>query len=155
PRFIETLARRGYRFIATNGEAESAAAPEPGMCLVGREAPLAQLEEALALALQGRRQVVFVSGEAGVGHSALVEAFGGRARGAVAELVVARGQCVEGFGGKEPYYPVLDALTAYCREHPEDSAVREILSANGPSTLRMLRDAIESIVARHPMLLVL
>jgi len=157
PRFIETLPRRGYRFIGTDAERgpTTAAASSPSAHLVAREPDLALLDRALALALDGRRQVIFVTGEPGIGKSALVEAFGERSPGAVAELAVARGQCVEGFGGKEPYYPILDALDAYWRQHPEEGSSRDMLATPGTPMLRELRETLEAIAARRPLLLVL
>ena len=73
------------------------------------------LTDAFDKALQGHRQIVFITGEAGIGKTTLVEVFckvqlwSGNTR-------IARGQCVEGFGGKEAYYPVLDALGQLFRE---------------------------------------
>lgn len=43
--------------------------------LVGREAELAQLHKWLDKALNGKRQIIFVTGEPGIGKTALVEAF--------------------------------------------------------------------------------
>src|SRR5262249_16325643 len=57
----------------------------------------------------GHRQIVFVIGEPGVGKTSLVDAFQNLAS-IVADVFVARGQSVEGFGGKEPYYPILEAV---------------------------------------------
>ena len=128
-RFIQTAARRGYRFIEPVIDDELAA-PAPNVpfdkplppsgdskgartaadALVGRAAALAELQSALAAALQGQRQLVFVLGEAGLGKSALVERF---TAGCGARL--AFGQCIEHYGSGEPYMPVLDALNALCR----------------------------------------
>ncbi len=47
----------------------------PVRTLQGRGAPLRLLEEALARATLGRSEAVFVSGQSGVGKSALVQAF--------------------------------------------------------------------------------
>ena len=83
PRFIETVPRRGYRFIARGARAPPpSAAPAgprrpapaaPGL-LVGRAAALAQVQGWWARAQQGARQVVFVTGEAGMGKTTLVDA---------------------------------------------------------------------------------
>ena len=43
--------------------------------MVGRETELAQLHRWLATALHGERQIVFVTGEPGIGKTTLVEAF--------------------------------------------------------------------------------
>src|SRR5271166_1321383 len=77
-RFIETLPRRGYRFIApvtdelgkTSREVDS-----PASRLVGRNTELDQLRGSLRRALHGERQLVFVTGEPGIGKTALVDAF--------------------------------------------------------------------------------
>jgi predicted ATPase len=157
PRFIETLPRRGYRFIGADAKhgRTTPAASSSSARLVAREADLALLDRALASALDGRRQVIFVTGVPGIGKSALVEAFGERAPGAAAELVVARGQCVEGFGGREPYYPILDALDAYWRQDPEAGALRDMLATPGTPMLREVRETLEAIAARRPLVLVL
>jgi predicted ATPase/DNA-binding winged helix-turn-helix (wHTH) protein len=157
PRFIETLPRRGYRFIGTDGERALAttAVLSSSARLVARDPDLALLDRALALALDGRRQLIFVTGEPGIGKSALVEDFSERARGAASELAVARGQCVEGSSGREPYYPLLDALDAYWREYPVEGAARDMLATPGTLMLREMRETLEAIAARRPLLLVL
>ena len=92
PRFIETVHRRGYRFIAprrtappvSSFEFRVSSSPLPQLAtenwqlrtrLVGREAELTQLHGWLEKALHGDRQVVFVTGEPGIGKTALMEAF--------------------------------------------------------------------------------
>src|SRR5215210_771076 len=91
PVFIETVHRRGYRFIAPVAAGESpptptppapvppaaraADAPEAPPLLVGREAELRRLHDWLGRARAGQRQVVFVTGGPGSGKTALVEAF--------------------------------------------------------------------------------
>ena len=77
--------------------------------MVGRAEELTRLHHLLEQARAGTRQVVFVAGEPGIGKTALVEAF-------VAEierqphLWTAYGQCIEHYGGGEPYLPFLEAL---------------------------------------------
>src|SRR5580765_3258799 len=75
PRFIETLPKRGYRFLAPIEEAPlmpaSGSIPGP----VGRDHELTGLQGHLRMALQGQRQLVLVTGEAGVGKSTLLDAF--------------------------------------------------------------------------------
>ena len=130
PRFITTVSRRGYRFIApvtqaalpNMGHPESTAplsAPEASplspsvvrclpstpLPLVGREAVLTRLHEALALTCQGQRQVLLLTGELGMGKTAVIEAFA--AQVSTTPMVwLAFGQCVEHYGPGEPYLPV-------------------------------------------------
>src|SRR5579862_4212022 len=107
PRFIETLPKRGYRFVAPLDEAALMAAPVGAPGPVGRDEELAALEGHLQKALQSQHRLVLVTGEAGVGKSTLLDAFEQGLAGRYG-LRIARGQCVEGFGGKEAYYPILD-----------------------------------------------
>lgn len=86
PRFIATVRGRGYRFIAPvmrGGPAVAPALPAAGVLpvapaalplLVGRETELHALHHWRALALQGQRQVVFVTGEMGMGKTTVVDA---------------------------------------------------------------------------------
>jgi DNA-binding winged helix-turn-helix (wHTH) protein len=82
PRYVETVHRRGFRFIA-----RCTHLPEPGdqsalslrravnappIC-VGREAELRELDQCFATALAGTRQVVLLGGEAGIGKTTLVD----------------------------------------------------------------------------------
>src|SRR4029453_12443690 len=125
PQFIETVYRRGDRFIQPvtisvpppkgrgaqalhlKSSRPDSSPPAPGV--VGREAELAQLEAYLEKALEGRRQFVLISGEAGSGKTTLVDLFVRhvRARG---QVRIGRGQCVEQYGGGEAYLPLLEAL---------------------------------------------
>jgi DNA-binding winged helix-turn-helix (wHTH) protein/tetratricopeptide (TPR) repeat protein len=109
PRHIETVHRRGYRFLPaitalpvgkrqkaegsqqnTESRIQKAVSSEqrdvhePGLPsadrflptgLVGRDSELTQLHSFLAKAMNGDRQLVFVTGETGIGKTALVEAF--------------------------------------------------------------------------------
>ena len=137
PRFIETLPRRGYRFIAKVGHG-SLAMPDtmtsPSTRLVGRDHALTELQQSLRAAGGGKRQIVFVTGEPGIGKTALVEEF----RRLVAELdpsvCVAGGQCLEGFGSREAFYPVLEAV-GQLYQGPHGATVVETLAAHAPTWL--------------------
>src|SRR5215813_1276021 len=113
PVFIETFPRRGYQFVAQvieEGTAAPSALPvDTETKMVGRGAALAGLDRALDHALRGQRQVVFVTGEAGIGKTTLVDVFQQQAT-RHPNLRIARGQCIEGFGGIEAYYPMLEAM---------------------------------------------
>src|SRR5262249_45558402 len=135
PRFIATVARRGWRFLApvtlvpppaappTPARASAAAREAPGRggggsrppaavrlpgLLVGREAEMAQLLQSWARAQQGERQVVFVTGEAGIGKTMLVDALVAQVAATTA-LWLGHGQCIEAYGAGEAYLPVLEA----------------------------------------------
>jgi DNA-binding winged helix-turn-helix (wHTH) protein len=183
PRFVETLPRRGYRFIAAVRDLAGAepaelpaAAPAP---LVGRARALGALREYLQQAVRGQRQLVLVTGEPGSGKTALVDAFQRQAIREVPGLRLARGQCVEGYGGTEACYPMLEALGQLCRSGavvqtlathaptwlvqfpalvtPEHRATlqRELLGATRERMLRELNAALETLTATSPLLLVI
>jgi predicted ATPase len=81
---------------------------------VARERELAQLDGFLSQALAGQGRVVFVTGEAGSGKTALVQEFTRRAQDAHADLIVASGNCNAHTGIGDPYLPfreVLELLT--------------------------------------------
>jgi hypothetical protein len=118
PRFIETLPRRGYRFVgklAAPVPDDAPAATVPEHRLVGRDGAFAELWDCIRSASTGKPQVVFITGEAGIGKTALAEEFRRRVTGTRPRCRLAHGQCVEGFGSKEPFYPVLQAVGQLCR----------------------------------------
>lgn len=134
PRFIQTMPKRGYCFIAAVKEWKkgnhAGASSEPSR-LAGRVEELTRLEDELRRLDAGQRRVVFVSGEPGIGKTALVDTFcaqvvqGQRA-------IVARGQCVEGFGASEPYYPVMEALRQLCAAADGEAACRVLARVAAP-----------------------
>lgn len=155
PQYIETVHRRGYRFIATiiggpalentpgTGQSRSMPANTSPLrpqswalgpvSLVGRETEIAQLEGWLEQAQRGIRQVVFVAGEPGIGKTTLVNAFLARVP-SLPPLWVARGQCIARYGAGEAYLPVLDALGRLCRE-PGSEPLLSRLAQHAPTWL--------------------
>jgi DNA-binding winged helix-turn-helix (wHTH) protein len=185
PSIIETVHGRGYRFIAPLTEAEAppqamrsqSSVTEP--LIVGREEELAQLQDWFSQASNGTRKVVFVSGEAGIGKTSLVQLFSATViRSGVTRI--GYGQCVEQYGSGEPYMPLLQALTRMSRDSggeqlieslrrfapswlaqmPTLMAVEErshlMVEAQGATRLRMLRemaDMLGTFTAEVPLVL--
>jgi DNA-binding winged helix-turn-helix (wHTH) protein len=185
PVFVRTFPRRGYQFIAPVREDADALlsdiAPIGCRKIVGREGALAQLKSALQKALQGHRQLVFVTGEAGIGKTTLLDVFQQTAAFGTNQKIV-RGQCVEGFGGKEAYYPILEALgqlfrdaadgpnfETFCKRAPtwlvqfpslvnaeqREALEKEILGATRERMVREICEALEIITAQTPLVLLL
>jgi DNA-binding winged helix-turn-helix (wHTH) protein/predicted ATPase len=197
-RFIESRRGYGYRFVGTvreeavslpGREVVAAAQRIPPVLpqapvqpqAVGREAEFGQLHRWLDTALTGARQVVFVTGEAGLGKTTLVETFAAGV-GRYQHLRIGRGQCIEQYGSGEPYLPVLEAFGRLCRE-PGGQEVIECFARYAPTWLvqmpwlvsttdlealqlqvvgatreRMLRglaEALERLTAARPLVLVL
>jgi DNA-binding SARP family transcriptional activator/tetratricopeptide (TPR) repeat protein len=82
----------------------------PTLHFVARERELAQLDGYLAEALAGQGRTVFVTGEAGTGKTALVQAFARRAQARHTDLVVAGGNCSAYTGLGDPYLPFREIL---------------------------------------------
>ena len=131
PRFIETIGKSGYRFIAPVSLEISCANDGSLLPFVGRAAELEQLERQLELALAGQRQVVFVTGEPGIGKTTLIDVFT-HTLIKTGEILVARGQCIEQYGTGEAFLPVLDALEKLCRAE-ENQRIIDILRRFAPS----------------------
>lgn len=144
PRYIETVHRRGYRFIApVQVAADSAAplarpAPHPAASprFVGRERELAGLEAGFARALDGSLQTLFITGEPGAGKTTLVGMFLERLPQR-AGVRVARGQCIEQYGAGEAYLPVLEAFDRLARGADAERVLR-VLRRSAPSWLAQL-----------------
>jgi len=139
PRYIETVGRDGYRFIG----AGIGQPPTPCLdlaatraAMVGRGDELARLHASLAQAMAGTRALVFLSGEAGIGKTTLLDRF-------VAELnpqpnvCVARGQCLEQYGEGEAYLPVLEAVGRLARDDTTGE-LRETLAHHAPTWVSQL-----------------
>jgi DNA-binding winged helix-turn-helix (wHTH) protein/tetratricopeptide (TPR) repeat protein len=147
---IETVARKGYRWVAPLLEIPASAgawpaagaygvdrpaassmraAQPPPEIVVGRQRELAELAAALDRATAGRGQLVLISGEAGMGKTTLLHAFLEGVAATPAAPLVACGHCLQVLGPSEAYFPVLGALT-------------ELLSSSE-------RELIESAITEH------
>lgn len=142
-RWIETLPRRGYRFVGPHQGAGPASQAQDGATdttdetswRVGRSKELDALEAMARRSAQGRRQTVFVTGDAGIGKSTLVDMLAVRlaSRGAI----VLTGHCTERFGTDGGFAPLVDALAAHCRQH-QGTGMIEALRAIAPTWLLQL-----------------
>jgi len=132
PRFIETVARRGYRFIGTVATVATGAVAVPAAGLpplIGRAEEQRHLHALWAEALGGRRRMAWIAGEAGIGKTSLIEHF---MAGLGGDVTVAHGHCIEQHGAGEPYMPVLEALAALCRD---DAGLPALLRQVAPTWL--------------------
>ena len=108
--------------------------------MVGRSHELAALQAAWRRALTGRRQVCFVSGEAGIGKTVLLDAFLAAQERSSKKPKVARGQCVEQYGTGEPFLPILEGIGRLCT------------AAGGSRTVSVLRREAPSWLLQLPRL---
>lgn len=77
---------------------------------VGRRAELDRLTSHLTAALAGDGHMVFVTGEAGRGKTALLAEFARVAQAAQPELIIAWGRCSAYAGSGDPYLPFRDIM---------------------------------------------
>lgn len=118
PRYIETVHRRGFRFIATlasGPSSEDAPHADAAGAVVGRDHELRRLRALLVDADAGRRQLAFLTAGAGVGKTALVNSLLAAVAAEPSPPRVGRGGCFEPHATCEPYMPVLDALERLAR----------------------------------------
>jgi len=180
--FIETVTKRGYRFIAPVSDSSNAAPVQRSTrgVLAGRASALEELRQLWRVAARGERQIVFITGEPGIGKTALAGEFAHELAATELSLRIASGQCIEGYGSKEPYGPMLDALGRLCRGPHAEPVVRaladdaptwlvqlpgvvrpehrqtlqrELLGATRERMLREICEALESISAQIPLLI--
>lgn len=152
PQFLETIRGRGYRFVAAvTAEVTAVQPPDVSIpasaisatpapvplphtaILVGRAVELGQLQQCWARAQRGERQVVFLTGEAGIGKTALMDAFAAQVT-ARRDIWVGTGQCIDQYGAGEAYLPLLEALGRLGRG-PGGGRLGAILHAQAPSWL--------------------
>jgi tetratricopeptide (TPR) repeat protein len=89
--------------------AEEAEVKKP--VFVARDQERKMLNNLLDKAVAGRGQVIFITGEAGSGKTALIQEFARQAQEAQPELVVASGKCNAHTGIGDPYLPFIEMLT--------------------------------------------
>jgi DNA-binding winged helix-turn-helix (wHTH) protein/tetratricopeptide (TPR) repeat protein len=187
---VETVMGRGYRFLFAVETEKPELKPRPAKHLathptspnlVGRSTEIDTLGQAFEAALDQKRQLVFVTGDPGIGKTTLVDAFLADVAAPKGALI-AGGSCVEHLGAAEAYLPVLAALSALCRD-ARDRSVIDLLARHAPTWLaqmpgsvgdeelealalriqgasqaRMLRelaDALDVVATERPLVLVL
>src|SRR5947207_12987053 len=155
----------------------------PANAFVGREPELKKLEEFLEQAIAGAGRVVFITGEPGIGKTSLADEFLRRARSRYPGVLVSRGRCVEQYGTGEAYLPFLDAVGAllggpgrervaavlrtyaptWCLQLPAafvstgslESLQRETIGATKERMLREMGDALGTLAANNPLVILL
>ena len=137
---IETVIGRGYRFVAeVKGAAEDPApAARQTPSIVGRDADLGMLRDALERAASGHRQVCFITGEPGIGKSSLVDALFDELADR-SDVLALRGHCIEQYGTPEAYLAVIEML-GKSRERVVTTLVR-YAPTFGLQTPHLLTDA--------------
>jgi predicted ATPase len=118
PKLIKTIPKRGYSFVATvkdnPGQREDAPAFSAqdaiSTDLVARDEEIVRLQTIAQHATGGRRQLVFITGEAGIGKTSLANALRRILMTTSSSAQIVFCHCVEGLSEKECYYALMEAL---------------------------------------------
>jgi DNA-binding winged helix-turn-helix (wHTH) protein len=144
PEFIETVPRRGYRFVARLHEPSASSAPgdepvpqphhgiheglrarELARIFVGREQEIAELGGTLDDCAGAHRSwLVMLAGDAGIGKTRLAEHLADEA--AARGMTVLWGRSLEEHIGDPPYWPWVQVLRALIRASDDDVLAREL-----------------------------
>jgi DNA-binding winged helix-turn-helix (wHTH) protein/tetratricopeptide (TPR) repeat protein len=150
---------------------------------VGREVELQRLDQSMQKAIAGAGRILFITGEPGIGKTALANQFLCRVSARQSSLILSRGCCLEQYGQGEAYLPFLDALGAllfssdrervvavlrtyaptWCLQFPgifsEGGALerlqQETIGATKERMLREMGDALGALAAGSPVVLLL
>ncbi len=188
--YIQTVPRRGYRFAARLRDSRESLpvlqqshrfAELDSEIIVGREPELRKLETFLTKAVQGCGRMVFITGEPGIGKTALSNAFLRVVRSRYPAAKLMQGRCLEQFGAGESYLPVLDSVSAlltgpdrefvagvlrsyaptWCLQFPSvfasdetrEQLYRESVGATKERMLREMVDALAALASAAPLVL--
>jgi len=150
---------------------------------VGREPEMDKLQKSFLTALQNSGRVMFLSGEPGIGKTALAEHFLRTVRVSYPGILIGRGRCVESFGTGEAYLPFLDAVSAllnspakqnlitilrqyapsWCTQFPAaftstgvlEKSLQDAASASKERMMREISDALIQLSISSPVILFL
>jgi tetratricopeptide (TPR) repeat protein/AAA+ ATPase superfamily predicted ATPase/predicted Ser/Thr protein kinase len=170
--WLEGGFQTGQNSSATLVSPEASITVEPAEAFVGREPELHKLEQLLDRALSGTGRIVFITGEPGIGKTALAAEFLLRSHSRVNNLIFASGRCLEQFGTAEAYLPFIGAVgellrsrqrnsvatvlrthaLTWCKQFPSvfgsaDTLERLNQETIGATRERMLREMADSLVA--------
>ncbi len=127
--------------------------PDLAPPVVARETQLAQLHAWLAQASAGGGRVVFVTGEAGSGKTALLGEFAQRAMESQADLLIASGACDAVIGIGDPYRPFRDIVQQLTGDIESKRAGTTITPEHARRLWSSIPDVMEALVEHGPGLI--
>ena len=173
-KYIETVPKTGYRFIAPVRSIEYQ--PPAGTTrkavnrnvsnIVGRETERKELRRAYDLAKEGHGSLICVSGDAGLGKTALVNLFVDDLLQDGQSFHLARGRCSESLTESEPFIPWIEALGTLAQEPAVNQVMRsaaptwyaEIRHTGSGEPRRMKRELLDfckQVSPVHPLVVIL
>ena len=173
-RYIETIPKTGYRFIApvkTTAYQPPVGAPRngdaaPALPIIGRDHERQQLRKAFELTRDGRGGLVSISGEIGMGKTALIDVFLQDLVKDAQTFYLARSRSSESLTEAEPFISWIEALSGIAKEPSVADIMqkeaptwyREIThtgSGVAPQMKRELLDFCGQISTLHPLVIVI
>ena len=145
--------------LPARGPAEHMRSPPPSSqaaaapIFVARDRELAQLDNCLAEALDGRGSVVFISGDAGSGKTALMGEFVRRALAAHPDLAAASGSCNATAGMGDPYLPFRDILQMLAGDIEAKRAAGAISAEHAQRLWALLPHTVQALAEYGPDLI--
>ena len=144
PTFIETVHRKGYRFIGEMALASDMATSHiitiastqtaSNTALFGRDDAIQKIDECWAKTLSGETQILFVNGEAGFGKSSVINHWLNEQMAAHSNNLFTNVACFNQHDSSEPYLPILNALGSLVK-NPQHEAMKPLLRQCAPSWL--------------------
>jgi tetratricopeptide (TPR) repeat protein len=138
----------GPEFLSREEEA-----PEEGPVFVARDQELGKLGESLAQALSNQGRVLFVTGDAGSGKTALVSAFARRAQADYPDLVMVSGKCNAHTGMGDPYLPFREVLSLLTGDVEAVWAAGAISRDHALRLWQVVPDSVRALVDSGPDLI--
>ena len=142
------------RALVTGTTAVPVAAPlvqqASAMVIVGRDPERDLLLSAFETAESGRGMLVCISGEAGMGKSALADSFIGRLAGDRRRCLVGSGRSSQRLAGAEAYAPLLEALGQQLRSDRTGRFGREMkqLAPSWHALISSVTESVEELLPR-------
>jgi len=157
PQYIETVHRRGYRFIGQVVSGQSSVVSPPSIPplqsqlttenrqltthLVGREQEMAELCTSLEKVIAGHGQLTLLVGEAGIGKTRTAEELAAHARSRNVRVLI--GRCHEGEGAP-PFWPWVQIVRSYLADH-DPAAARIALGPGAATIAQVIPDVYEHL----------
>lgn len=132
---------------------EPAASAAPRHTFVAREHELARLDRALARVRCGQGGLVFVTGGAGSGKTALLAEFMQRALNAYQDVLPAGGLCSAQMGSGDPYLPFRDILRLLTGDIEAKRAGGTLSPDHARRLWAVLPDTLQALVEQSPDLI--
>ncbi len=133
--------------------AEEKKIKEEKLVFVARESELKRLNTYLDKSIAGSGQVVFITGEAGSGKTALILEFAKHAQEVHPDLIVASGKCNAHTGIGDPYSPFMEILGLLTGDVETRWAAGMITRAHAQRLWSLIPQAIKALLDNGPDLI--